>query len=44
MRQSKEYELIMNFFLWFRDNGENYIGMTLEELIDEYFKQKTHVE
>jgi len=34
-----EKELI-EFFKWFRNNGEKYIGMTIEEFVKEYLKEK----
>ena len=29
-----------DFFIFFRNNGEANIGMTIEEFVDEYLKQK----
>ena len=29
-----------DFFKFFRDNGEANIGMTIEQFVDEYLKQK----
>jgi hypothetical protein len=34
-------ELLIDFFLHFRNNGENNIGMTIEEFVDDYLKTKT---
>ena len=31
---------LIEFFKFFRDNGEANIGMTIEEFVDEYIKQK----
>jgi len=28
-----------DFFIFFRNNGEANIGMTIEQLVDEYLKQ-----
>ena len=25
---------LIDFFMWFRDYGEHYIGLTVEELVD----------
>jgi hypothetical protein len=30
---------LINFFMWFRDNGEKYIGKTIEEFVDIYLKK-----
>ncbi len=27
---------LIRFFLWFRENGEKHIGITIEELIQKY--------
>ena len=35
-----ERELLIDFFMFFRDNGENGIGMTIEQFVDEYLKLK----
>ena len=29
----------LNFFLWFRDNGEKHIGKSVEELINTYLNE-----
>ena len=29
---------LIDFFYWFRNNGESYIGLSIEELVDEYLK------
>ena len=31
---------LQDFFIFFRMNGEFYIGMTIEQFVDEYLKQK----
>lgn len=41
--QATKSELI-DFFIWFRNNGEAYIGLTVEELIDEYLKSINSLE
>ena len=33
-----EKELLIDFFNFFRDNGENYIGFTIEQFVDLYLK------
>jgi len=33
-----EQELLIDFFKYFRDNGEQHIGMTIEEFVNEYLK------
>ena len=33
-------ELLKDFFLFFRDKGTEYIGLTIEQFIDEYLKTK----
>jgi hypothetical protein len=37
----KEKEQFVHFFKWFRDKGESYIGMSIEQLVEEYYNQKT---
>ena len=34
-----EKELLIDFFLFFRDNGENHIGLTINEFVDLYLNQ-----
>lgn len=34
-----EKELLIDFFLFFRENGENYIGLTIEQFIELYLNQ-----
>jgi hypothetical protein len=36
-----ERELLIDFFLHLRNNGENNIGMTIQEFVDDYLKTKT---
>ena len=33
-------ELLIEFFLFFRENGEKYLGLTIEQLVDEFLKQR----
>ena len=35
-----ERELLIDFFIFFRDNGEVGIGLTIEQFVDEYLKLK----
>lgn len=35
---TKKQELL-DFFMWFRENGEKYLGLTIEEMIEEYLTQ-----
>lgn len=35
----KEKELVVNFHLFLRDNGEKHIGLTIEEFVELYFKK-----
>ena len=39
--EAKEMERnhLIDFFLFFRDNGENHIGLTIEQFIDLYLRQ-----
>ena len=30
---------LIKFFIWFRDNGEKYLGISIEELIDIYAEE-----
>jgi hypothetical protein len=34
-----EKENFVKFFVWFRDNGEKYIGMSIEEFVEQYYKE-----
>jgi hypothetical protein len=40
LRQLKEKNGLIQFFLFFRENGEKYLGLTIEEFVDLYLKQK----
>ena len=33
-------QLLIEFFMFFRDNGSNYIGLTIEEFVDLFLKSK----
>lgn len=35
-----EAELLFNFFMWFRENGENYVCHPIEHMIKIYLKEK----
>ena len=35
----KEKEFLNDFFKFFRDNGENHIGLTINEFVDLYLNQ-----
>jgi hypothetical protein len=35
-----ETEIIYNFFLWFRLNGEKYLNESIEKMIEIYINQK----
>jgi len=35
-----EEKLIYDFFMWFRHNGEYYVNISIEEMINYYLKQK----
>ena len=37
--KKKERNQLIDFFKFFRDNGENHIGLTIEQFIDLYLKQ-----
>jgi hypothetical protein len=34
----KEKEFVVDFFVWVRDNGDKHIGLSIEELVNVYFK------
>jgi hypothetical protein len=34
-----EVKMVFDFFLWFRDNGEKYLGITIEQLVEKFFKE-----
>ncbi len=33
-----EKDKLVKFFIWFRDNGENHIGLTVEQLVNKYLE------
>lgn len=35
---------LIKFFLWFRNNGEALIGLSVEQLIDQYLKETNNNE
>nr|DAL15324.1 MAG TPA_asm: hypothetical protein [Caudoviricetes sp.] len=37
---SKQPEILFDFFIWFRENGEKYIDMSVEKMIEIYLKDK----
>ena len=37
-----ERELLCAFFLYFRENGERNLGMTIEEFVDEFLAKKNN--
>jgi len=44
--EAKEMERnqLIDFFKFFRDNGENYIGLTINEFVDLYLKSNVTTE
>ena len=34
-------DLLIDFFLFFRQNGENYVGHTIEQLVDIYLEENS---
>jgi hypothetical protein len=38
--KEKEKKQFVYFFMWFRDNGEKYIGLSIEQFIEEFYNQK----
>jgi hypothetical protein len=42
IEQAKEMEKhqFVDFFMWFRDNGEKYLGLSIEQFVEEYYNQK----
>lgn len=38
--KEKEKENLIDFFMFFRDNGERYIGLSIEQFVEEFYKQK----
>jgi len=35
-----EKKQFVDFFMWFRDNGERYIGLSIEQFVEEYYNKK----
>lgn len=35
-----EFETLYNFFMWFRENGEKYLGLSIEKMINIYINEK----
>lgn len=35
-----EKQQFIDFFMWFRDNGEKYLGLSIEQFVEEFYKQK----
>ena len=35
-----EEKLLFDFFMWFRNNGEYYVNISIEKMIEIYLKQK----
>lgn len=38
-----EHELLCDFFMFFRNNGERLIGLSIEQLVDVYLENKEKV-
>ena len=38
--KEKEKKQFVYFFMWFRDNGEKYIGLSIEQFVEEFYIQK----
>ena len=38
--QNNDKKLLCEFFMFFRDNGEKYIGMTIEQFVDVFLIEK----
>ena len=36
---SKEEKLLFDFFMWFRENGEKYMHLSIEKMIKIYLQQ-----
>lgn len=36
----EERQLLIEFFVFFRNNGEKYIGLSIEQFIDEFLKSR----
>ena len=35
-----EFETLKEFFLWFRENGEKYLGASIEQMLEIYIEEK----
>jgi hypothetical protein len=35
-----EFETLKNFFMWFRENGEKYLGASIEQMLEIYIEEK----
>jgi hypothetical protein len=35
-----EFETLKNFFMWFRENGEKYLGTSIEKMLEIYIEEK----
>jgi len=35
---NNERQLLIDFFLFFRENGQKYIGITVEEMVDRFLE------
>jgi hypothetical protein len=35
-----EFEILKNFFMWFRKNGEKYLGASIEKMLEIYIEEK----
>ena len=40
MKHEQKHELLCDFFMFFRDNGEKNIGMSIEQFVDAFLQQK----
>jgi hypothetical protein len=38
--KEKEKENLIDFFMFFRNNGERYLGLTIEQFVEEFYNQK----
>ena len=39
MTHEQKRQLLIDFFMFFRDKGKTYIDMNIEQFVDEYLKQ-----
>ncbi len=35
-----EFETLKKIFLWFRENGEKYLGASIEQMLEIYIEEK----